>query len=135
MNLGNAGWLSYSKQDFHVTSKYCSGCANPATDGKDVGADLDALQAAQGKVTLIGVPEAHLASTSAVVSFVAPDSMGCPVDVSASDPAVITSFTRASDAGGARPRNVTLSGLTSGTVYHYRVNCAVEQPMGQFRTH
>jgi hypothetical protein len=135
MSLESAGWLSYSKQDFHVTTKYCSGCASPANDRKDVGADLDLLEAAQGKVTLVGVPEAHLASTSAVVSFVAPDSMGCPVDYSASDPTVITNFTRASDAGGARPRNITLSGLTSGTVYHYRVNCAVEQPMGQFRTH
>lgn len=135
MSLNNAGWLSYSKQDFHVTSKYCSGCASPANDRRDVGVDMDALQAAQGKVTLVGVPEAHLTSTSAVVSFVAPDSMGCAVDYSSSDPAVITSFTRVSDAGGARPRNVTLSGLTSGTVYYFRVNCAVEQPTGQFRTH
>ncbi|HEY3457547.1 MAG TPA: hypothetical protein VGK64_23400 [Bryobacteraceae bacterium] len=134
MSLNSAGWLSYSKKDFHVTSKYCSGCSSPATDSRDVGADIDVLQAAQGKVTLIGVPEANLTSTSAVVSFVAPDSMGCPVDYSASDPNVITSFTRVSDGGGARSRNITLSGLTPGTVYHYRVNCAVEQPTGQFRT-
>jgi phosphodiesterase/alkaline phosphatase D-like protein len=92
------------------------------------------LEAAQGKVALIGVPEANLTSTSAVVSFVAPDSMGCPVDYSASDSNVITSFTRVSDSGGARSRNITLSGLTPGTVYHYRVNCAVQQPTGQFRT-
>lgn len=135
MSLNNAGWLSYSKQDFHVTSKYCSGCASPANDSRDVGVDLDALQVAQGKVTLVGVPEAHLSSTSAVVSFVAPDNMGCAVDYSSSDPTVISSFTRVADAGGPRSRNVTLSGLTSGTVYYYRVNCAVEQPTGQFRTH
>jgi phosphodiesterase/alkaline phosphatase D-like protein len=93
------------------------------------------MQAAQGKVTLVGVPEANLTSTSAVVSFVAPDSTGCPVDYSSSDAAVMTTFTRVSDAGGARPRNIALPGLTPGTVYHYRVNCAVEQPTGQFRTH
>jgi len=134
MSLNNTGWLSYSKKDFHVTSKYCSGCSSPASDSRDVGADIDVLQAAQGKVTLIGVPESHLTSTSAVVSFVAPDSMGCPVDYSASDPNVITSFTRVPDSGGARSRNITLPGLATGTVYHYRVNCAVEQPTGQFRT-
>jgi hypothetical protein len=134
MSLNTAGWLSYSKKDFHVTSKYCSGCSSPASDSRDVGADIDVLQAAQGKVTLIGVPESNLTSTSAVVSFVAPDSMGCPVDYSASDPNVITSFTRVPDSGGARSRNITLPGLATGTVYHYRVNCAVEQPTGQFRT-
>jgi len=135
MSLNSTGWLNYSKQDFHVTSKYCSGCTSPANDSKDVGADLEALHVAQGKVTLVGVPEAHLGSTSATVSFVAPDSMGCPVDYSASDPSVITGFTRVSDAGGVRPRNISLTGLTAATVYHYRVNCAVEQPTGQFRTH
>jgi hypothetical protein len=135
MSLTSAGWLSYSKQDFHVTSKYCSGCASPANDSKDVGADLDALHAAQGKVTLVDVPEDHLTSTSAVVSFVAPDNMGCPVDYGTSDPGRITSFTRVSDAGGERPRNINLTGLTSATVYYYRVNCAAEQPTGQFRTH
>jgi hypothetical protein len=134
MSLTNAGWLSYAKHDFHVISKYCSGCAFPGNDRKDVGADIDALQSAQGKVTLIGVPEAHLTSTSAVVAFVAPDSMGCPVDYSSSDQAVITGFTRVSDSGGARPRNITLSGLASKTLYYYRVNCAVEQPTGEFRT-
>lgn len=81
------------------------------------------------------MPEAQLTSTSAVVSFVAPDSMGCAVDYGSSDPTLISSFTRVFDPGGARPRNITLSGLTAGTVYHYRVNCAVQQPTGQFRTH
>ena len=135
MSLNSAGWLNYSKQDFHVNTKYCSGCASPANDSKDVGADLEALHVAQGKVTLVGVPDAHLTSTSAVVSFVAPDSMGCTVDYSASDPSVISTFTRVSDAGGQRSRNISLTGLTPATVYHYRVNCAVEQPTGQFRTH
>jgi hypothetical protein len=60
--------------------------------------------------------------------------MGCPVDYSSSDPSVITGFTRVSDSGGARPRNITLSGLTSKTLYYYRVNCAAEQPTGEFRT-
>jgi hypothetical protein len=134
MSLSSAGWLSYSKKDFHITNRYCSGCSFPGNDGKDVGADIDALQAAQGKVTLIGAPEAGLTSTSAVVAFVAPDSAGCAVDYSNSDPSVIASFTRVSDPGGVRTRSVHLSGLLPGTVYHYRVNCAVEQPTGQFRT-
>jgi hypothetical protein len=134
MALPNAGWLSYANKDFHVVNRYCSGCSSPGSDRKDVGADIDALQAAQGKVTSVGVPESSLTSTSAAVSFVAPDAAGCAVDYSSSDPSVISNFTRVPDPGGVRPRNITLSGLSSGTVYNYRVDCAVEQPVGKFRT-
>ena len=134
MNLAHGGWLSYANKDFHITSKYCSGCSLNANDRKDVGADIDALEAAQGKVTLIGAPEAQRTSTSATVSFVAPDAQGCPIDYSSSDSTVMSSFTRVADPGGARTRNINLSGLSLGTLYYYRVNCAVQQPTGQFRT-
>src|SRR6478672_7130126 len=109
MALSSVGWLDFNHAGGNYrlksSSNYISGGAQHAGDGLDVGIDANKLEAAQGKVTLIGVPEAHLGSTSAVVAFVAPDSMGCPVDYSTSDPSVITSFTRASDSGGARPRN------------------------------
>ena len=120
--------------NFRLNANYCSRCGHAASDGADVGANIDALEAAQGKVTLIGVPNNAITGTSATVAFLAPDNAGCPVDYSSTDPTLIDSFTRVPDPGGPRVRDLTLSGLTSGTVYHYRVNCAVEQPTGQFRT-
>jgi hypothetical protein len=133
-DLTGVGWFSLNNNDFHLKSKYCSGCGNAGSDGKDVGADIDQLEAAQGTVKLIGVPQSTLGGTSATVAFVAPDSQACPVDVSASDPTVIGSFSRWPDTGTTRNRAVSVTGLTAHTVYYYRVNCAVQQPLGQFRT-
>jgi hypothetical protein len=142
-NLSAVGWFRYAGatstlNDFRLrsTSFYISGGSGHAGDAKDMGADIDALLAAQGAVTLIGVPNSSITSNSATVAFIAPDSQGCPVDASSSDPNVITSFTRFPDAGGSnRVRNVSLTGLLGGTAYYFRVNCAVQQPLGQFRTH
>ena len=139
-NIGSIGWFSYNPGNtpaggnFRLKSTYCSGCAQHATDGTDVGANIDALEAAQGVVTLSGVPSSSLTSNSATVVFVAPDTAGCSVDYSSSDATVATSFTRVADAGGARVRNINLTGLTGATLYYYRVNCAVQQPAGQFHT-
>ena len=120
--------------NFRLNSNYCSGCGHPASDATDVGANIDVLEAAQGKVTLNGVPNGSITNNSATITFVAPDAQGCPVDYSSTDATVINSFTRVPDTGGNRSRNIALTGLSSGTVYYYRVNCAVEQPGGQFRT-
>ncbi|HEY3936715.1 MAG TPA: hypothetical protein VGL97_04765 [Bryobacteraceae bacterium] len=147
-SLSSAGWFNYQAPvaqngntqhlDFRLKGTYCAGCVGsgfgPANDGADVGANIDALQAAQGKTTLVGAPASSITSSSASVAFVAPDSAGCPVDYSSSDPLVMSSFTRVNDAGGTRTRNIALSGLSSHTTYYYRVNCAVEQPTGEFRT-
>lgn len=143
--LSDVGWFNYQvpvtvlgntqHTDYHLKANWCAGCGNPASDGRDIGADIDALEVAQGAVKLVGAPEAQLTQTSAAIAFVAPDSVGCPVDYSSSDPAVISSFTRVADGGGARVRSIPLTGLASGTVYYYRVNCAAEQPTGILRTH
>jgi hypothetical protein len=101
-------------------------------DGKDVGADIDTLEAAQGKVTLN--EPAGVTADSADIKFTAPDGQGCPVDYSSKDPSLVEDFKRVPDAGKERTRAVHLSGLAGGTVYHYRVNCMVEQPTGEFRT-
>jgi hypothetical protein len=123
-----------SHPDFHLqsASAYQSGGSARTTDGKAAGADVDALQAAQGKVTLIGAN--GITSSSANISYVAPDAAACSVDYSSSDPTVINSFNRVLDAGGNRVRNVSLTGLTTKTTYYYRVDCAVQQPSGSFRT-
>lgn len=138
-NLSSLGWFNYTgptgtKNDFHLKSNYCSGCGNPGTDGKDVGVDVDALRAAQGMVTLVGVPANTITTTQGTVAFVAPDSVGCSVDYSSSDPTLISSFTRVSDAGGSRVRNINLTSLTTKTTYYYRVNCQTQQPTGLFVT-
>lgn len=104
-----------------------------STDGLQEGANINQVNQEVGKVTLIGATS--ITSTNASISFVAPDSVGCPVDYSASDSTLISSFTRVKDSGGSRTRNIPLSGLTSGTLYYYRVDCATEQPTGIFRTH
>lgn len=102
------------------------------TDGKPVGADINALQAAQGKVTLVGTNQ--ITTSAATVSYVAPDNSSCSVDYSSTDPTVIHSFTRVQDGGGTRSRSVRITGLSPHTTYHYRINCAVQQPTGQFVT-
>jgi hypothetical protein len=146
-NIAAVGWFNYDgsplpfvngnpkNYNFRLQSSlYCSGCGSPGSDGRDVGADIDALEAAQGVVSLVGVPASTVTSSSATVAFVAPDAMGCTVDYSSTDPALVNNFTRVANSGGARAQNVVLSGLTTSTNYYYRVNCAVQQPTGQFRT-
>ncbi|MGH9652367.1 MAG: hypothetical protein ACRD6B_02760 [Bryobacteraceae bacterium] len=117
--------------DFRLLSQSLYNCCQ-STDGKPVGADIDALEAAQGKVTLVGANQ--IAGSTATINYVAPDSASCSVDYSSTDPTLINSFTRVQDAGGATVRNVTLTALSPHTVYHYRVDCAVQQPTGQFVT-
>lgn len=132
MSLTNV-WLNMSLNDYHVLHTYCGGCGSAGTNHQNVGANIQALDVATGAVELTGVPESGLTTTSAHVLFTAPDAQGCPVDRStASD--IMTSFTRVSDAGGSRSRDITLTGLSAHTVYYYRVNCATVQPTGQFKT-
>jgi hypothetical protein len=125
--------------DFHLRSDspYISGGQYKGTDGKDVGIDVQAFESAQGKVTLIGTPTDKITASSAMVAFVAPDAQACPVDYKVydvNDPKLINGFTRVSDTGTDPTRGVQIGGLSSKTTYMYRVNCAVEQPTGQFRT-
>jgi hypothetical protein len=96
--------------------------------------DINALEAAQGVVKQVEIPAATITSNTAVIKFTAPDKFGCAVDYSNSDRSLINNFRRVSDAGGETDRAITLSGLSAGTVYYYRINCAVQQPTGQFQT-
>jgi hypothetical protein len=71
-------------------------------------------------------------STTAIVSFPAPDSFACTVDWSTHG--TLAPVTRVANASSGRIQAVTLSGLPSTTVISYRVNCAAQQPSGGFRT-
>jgi hypothetical protein len=137
-NLNLVGWTQhdYTKpsQDFRLraNSPYISGGPRPASDKYDIGADIVALEKAQGRVYFNSVVPT---STTAIVAFVAPDTQACPVDWSSTDSTLVNAFTRTTDLGtAAGPRTVTLTGLTPRTDYYFRINCAVQQPRGTFHT-
>lgn len=138
-DLTAVGWVNYApfskpgNYGLRSTSLYSSGGAYHASDGLSIGVDYNQLQIDQGYVTLVGTSD--VAATSAQVNFVAPDGQSCPVDYSPTDPTVTDkSLVRVPDTGTGRTRNVALTGLSAGQIYYFRVNCAVNQPMGQFKT-
>jgi hypothetical protein len=130
--LSGVGFFSAANKDFRLraSSAYQSGGASNGTDGLELGANIDALNAAQGKVKNVRVRS--ITGSSATIHFTAPDSVGCSVDYSTSSG--FSTFTRISNTGGNRIQSVNLTGLSSHTMYYFRVNCAVEQPTGSFST-
>ncbi len=118
--------------DFRLAdgSPYKSGGASPASDGLDIGPDIDELEVQRGVVS--NVRPRIIADTTATISYMAPDTDACTVEHSTS--ATWGTGTRTGDGGGARVRNVNLTGLNSGTLYYFRVLCRTEQPNGTFVT-
>lgn len=106
------------------------------SDGRDAGADINALEAAQGKVRNARV--VSLDRTSAVIGYSRPADQACTVEYGSL--ATMGTGLRVADSGGIAeeslylPVTVTLSELQPGTSYNYRVLCPVEQPVGQFVT-
>jgi hypothetical protein len=130
------GWASpgpYAAGDFHLVP---SGPGiNQGGDGRQLqlGADIDALEAAQGKVS--GLHAAAISSHSATIQFVAPDSFGCTVDWGTSPFwSGSGTWTRVANSGGQRAQSVPLSGLPAASTIYYRANCAVMQPTGTLNT-
>ena len=97
---------------------------NHAVIERDIGADIDELEAAQGKVS-------NVRASAEGVDFFAPDNYGCPVDWSTDD---FSTYTRTNNNGGARTQHVALSGLPAHSKISYRIECIVEQPEGTFTT-
>lgn len=93
----------------------------PALNGKDIGADFDQLNVDLGKVLGINLQPG---ATAVEVNYIAPDGRACSVDTR---PAAGGEWTRKTDAGGARPRTVIVSGLNASTNYQYRILCYFEQ--------
>ena len=88
--ITNATTLFTSSSDFHLqaTSPYsascASGCDYTGTDGKDLGADIDAVTGATGGAVsgapwLGGSVQVVLGSTRAIVKYTAPDASACTV--------------------------------------------------------
>jgi hypothetical protein len=98
------------------------------------GANIDAVNAAQGIITSVNVSK--LAPGTAQINFTAPDSNACAVDWAVSsdtDPNLVGSFTRVADtSNNGRSHAVVLNGLPSLQTIRYRVNCAVQQPIKTF---
>lgn len=102
------------------------GAANryATTDGKDAGADLDQINIARRLIR--GLRARLVLTTTATISFTAPV---------ASEACYVTyGSTRVSDSTAARPRNIALTGLTTGTIYNAYVTCGSTEELVSFRT-
>lgn len=84
----------------------------------NLGANVDTLEAAEGRVTKIGYNGAT--TSSLVVSFVAPNAGVCWLDPTPTG----SGFTRTADSGGARVRNITLTGLAAHTAISGKIICS-----------
>ena len=127
--INQIGWFAPDLQNMRLkpTSPYISG-AHVTPDGLDVGVNMDALEAAQGKVS--NVRAYGTSNTSTKIGFLAPDAFGCSVDWGTSDFSTgVGAYTRVTNAGGQRAQNVTLTALPAHSRIYYRVNCAVQQPL------
>lgn len=100
-------------------------------DGRDIGADITAVEVAVGRVQHVRVEE--VGSNKASISYYAPDAFACTVEVSPN--ADFSGAVRKADPGGQnRERVVAVDSLQPGTAYFYRILCASEQPQGAFTT-
>lgn len=101
-----------------------------ATDGQDVGVNMNVLESALGKVQSVSV----VTSTAAAqISYVAPDSFACTVELSRF--LDFRQSLRKRDAGGSNlSRSTMFINLLPGVSYYYRVLCASDQPAGMLKT-
>ena len=99
-----------------VTYRIVPSAWNPG----NIGADVDAITSATGTVTNIAVTPA---ATSVQFAYTAPDTRACYADVSPDG----VSWTRSQDAEGATSRTLTITALTAGASYQYRLMCYSDQ--------
>jgi hypothetical protein len=127
-----AGFVDVPHRQFRLRedSPFKSGGPAAASDGRDMGADIDQIDAAMGKVS--NVREIDITNSSATIAYLAPDKAACQIEYGKNSD--LLERTRTADGGGGRPRAVSLQNLTSGTVYYYRILCASDQPKGSFVT-
>jgi hypothetical protein len=131
-------WFDLPRSNFRLNrqSPYVSG-SHASSDGRDIGADIDALEVAQGKVS--NVHQSAFGTSTASLTWLAPDSYACTFDYgTANFPAGSGSWTRATSTAtgpaGARVQSAIITGLSSATKYTGRVNCQVQQPVVSFHT-
>jgi hypothetical protein len=111
--------------DYHLTSssRYCSTCGTPATDGLDLGANVDALLAAQG---YIGNLQARsIEKTSFLATFHQSDPGAiCTViyGPAGTSPAAMTG--RVTNSCASTEGSVSITGLKPNTKYDWYGGCA-----------
>jgi hypothetical protein len=114
-------------------SPYISG-GHQASDGTDIGVDMNALLTAQGAV---GTPTVrNIGGSTATISWLVYDgTVACAVDYAAApnDASTQTGGGRKTASTGPS-QSVSLTGLSAGTQYNFRVLCPVNQPTGGFMT-
>lgn len=115
-----AGITSPSTYDFRLTtsSPYVRAAANLFDP---IGANIPKLLADLGIVQDISVAAGYQSITA---RYLAPDTRACSLDVSSNSG---STWTRATDAGGARQRTVSVTGLTASTAYTWRLLCYYQQ--------
>lgn len=115
-----AGFTAASSYNYQLlpTSPYARASANKFNP---IGADLTTLAYEQGIVQNITVVAGYQSITA---RYLAPDRRACSLDVSSDSG---TTWTRATDAGGAQQRTVSVTGLTASTAYSWRLLCYYAQ--------
>lgn len=140
MDVSHNGFYHYALDDtadFRLTnvSVYNSGGTNHASDHLPMGiVDMTSLLNAQGQVGCCGV--GAVTTTTASVSFRAPDTQSCPIFLSTSPwNSTLPSYTSYADSGTSPgKRSVALTSLATHTVYYGMVMCSSFQPTFQFKT-
>ncbi len=136
--------LSSPDPDLHLnsSSRWCSGCGSPAGDLRDVGADIDLVQAKQGLVTVSGF--GPTGSTTGFVTVDQPDThlppppginpIQCTLEYGADPTFTAGTNTRIAQYCTPGPVRFSLTGLPSKAIVYWKYYGAVQQPQGQFRT-
>lgn len=157
MGVSNATTMFVGSGNYRLssTSPYSascsSGCDFASTDGKDLGADVDAVDQATGGavsgVSWFRVADVSPGSTKAVVRYQAPDSSACTVKLYTN--LARTTLHADTDAGGeqtdARSGSITsgtsrqlvlgtASALTAETRYWLTVTCGSSIALAEVRT-
>ena len=117
--------------DFHLQSgsPYAAGGAYPASDATDRGANVDALNQAQGAFGAITVTPEGISSAT-IAAYVPDAGASCLAAYgTGTDP---TAWSRSSvDTANSRSRSISLSGLSTGT-YYGQVWCSGTAPSSTF---
>lgn len=126
--------------NWRMKSTYLAG-RNGATDGTDLGADIDRIQwgtanAVSGAYSAYlhsGIRGVRPAATGATVEFTAPSAQSCAVAVSTGPSFAVLSGSNSQVRAGLSGTAV-LSGLSAATEYWVRLTCGIYRYEREFRT-
>jgi hypothetical protein len=134
--IAAAGWSSPASANFRFSagSPYIAGGASAGNDGKELGANIDQLEDAQGRIK--NVNASSITSANASITFHSPDS-GTPCYVGyGTNPDPVTWIVTPSETSPSQERTIAISSLSGATAYSYQVWCSGAAPTATatFRT-